>query len=44
MALAVKLKNPAVREATTNILRPISGEKILSITDLHCKGLRVKVV
>ena len=44
MAVGVKTKNPKVGQATTNILKSISGGKILSLTDMHGKGLRLKVM
>ena len=44
MAVGVKSKNAKVGAATTNILKNISGGKILSLTDMHGRGLRLKVV
>ena len=44
MAVSAKTKNPKVGQATTNILKSISGGKILSLTDLHGNGLRLKVI
>ena len=44
MAVSVKAKNPKVGQATTNILKSISGSKLLSLTDRHGQGLRVKVM
>ena len=38
MALAAKLKNPAVDWATTIVLNSVSRGKILSLTDLHGNG------
>ena len=43
-ALSAKTKNPKVGQATTNILKSISGGKILSLTDMHGRGLRLKVM
>ena len=43
MAVGAKTKNPKVAAATTNILKSISGGKILSLTDMHGRGLRLKV-
>ena len=43
-AVSAKTKNPKVGQATTNILRSISGGKILSLTDIHGNGLRLKVM
>ena len=44
MAVGAKTKNPKVGAATTNILKSISGGKILSLTDIHGNGLRLKVM
>ena len=44
MAVSAKTKNPKVGQATTNILKSISGGKILSLTDMHGGGLRLKVM
>ena len=44
MAVSAKTKNPKARAATTNILKSISGGKILSPTDIHGNGLRLKVM
>ena len=44
MAVSAKTKNPKVGKATTNILKSISGGKILSPTDMHGRGLRLKVM
>ena len=44
MAVSAKTKNPKVGQATTNILKSISGGRILSLTDMHAHGLRLKVM
>ena len=44
MAVSAKTKNPKVGQATTNTLKSISGGKILSLTDIHGNGLRLKVM
>ena len=44
MAVGAKTKNPKIAQATTIILKSISGGKILSLTDLHGNGLRLKVM
>ena len=44
MAVSAKTKNPKVGQATTSILKSISGGKILSLTDMHGRGLRLKVM
>ena len=44
MAVSARPKNPKVEQATTNILKSISGGKILSLTDMHGRGVRLKVM
>ena len=44
MAVGAKTKNTKIGSATTNILKSISGGKILSLTDMHGNGLRLKVM
>ena len=44
MAVSAKTKNPKIGQATANILKNISGGKILSLTDMHGRGLRLKVM
>ena len=44
MAVSAKTKNPKIGRATTNILKSVSGGKILSLTDIHGRGLRLKVM
>ena len=44
MAFSAKTKNPKVGQATTNILKSLTGDKILSLTDIHMRGLRLKVM
>ena len=44
MVVSAKTKNPKVGAATTNILKSISGGKLLSLTDMHGRGLRLKVI
>ena len=43
MAVSAKTKNPKVEQATANILKSVSGAKILSLTGMHGNGLRLKV-
>ena len=43
-AVSAKTNNPKVGQATTNLLKSISGGKILSLTDIHGNGLRLKVM
>ena len=42
MAVWAKSKNLQVGAATTNILKTESGGKILSLTDMHGRELRLK--
>ena len=44
MAVSAKTKSPKIGQATANILRSISGGTILSLTDVHGNGLRLKVM
>ena len=44
VAVSAKTKSPKVGQATTNNLKSISYGKILSLTDIHGKGLRLKVM
>ena len=44
MAVGAKRKDGKVAAARTNILKSISGGKILSFTDMHGSGLRLKVM
>ena len=44
MAVSAKTKTPKVGQATTNILKSISGGRILSLTDMHGIGLNSKVM
>ena len=44
MAVSAVTKNPKIGQATTNILKSISGGKILSLTDVLGNGLRLKVM
>ena len=44
MAVGAKTKKPKVAQASTNNLKNISGGKILSLTDMHENGLRLKVM
>ena len=44
MAVSAKTKNPGVGQAMTNILKSISGGKVLGLTDMHGNGLRLKVM
>ena len=44
VAVGAKTENPKVAAAKTNILKSISESKILSLTDMHGNGLRLKVL
>ena len=43
-AVAAKMKNPQSAQITNNNLKLLTGGKILSLTDLHGNGLRLKVM
>ena len=42
--VAAKSKNPQSAQVTNSILKSITGGKILSLTDIHSNGLRLKVM
>ena len=44
MAVGAKTRNPKIGQATGTILKPLTGGKILSLTDMHGRGLRLKVM
>ena len=44
MAVSAKTQNPQIGKATSDILKTISGGKILSLTDMHGRDLRKKVM
>ena len=44
MAVSARTKNPKVGQATTNILKSISGGRVLNLTDMHGDGVRLKVL
>ena len=43
-AVAAKTKNPLSAQVANSILKSLTGGKILSLTDLHGNGLRLKVM
>ena len=43
-AVAAKTKNPQSAQVTNSILKTLTGGKILSLTDMHGNGLRLKVM
>ena len=44
MAVGAKTKNAKVGAATTNKLKSLTGGKIRGLTDMHGRGLRLKVM
>ena len=43
-AVAAKTKNPQSAQVTSNILKSLTGGKILSLIDMHGRGLRLKLM
>ena len=43
-AVTAKTKNPQSAQVTNSILKSLTGGKVLSLTDLHGNGLRLKVM
>ena len=43
-AVTAKTKNPQSARVTNSILKSSTGGKILSLTDIHGRGLRLKVM
>ena len=43
-AVAAKTKNPQSAQVANTILKSLTGGKILSLTDMHGRGLRLKVM
>ena len=43
-AVAAKTKNPQSAQVTNGILKSFTGGKILSLTDMHGNGLRLRVM
>ena len=43
-AVAAKTENPQSAQVTNSILKSLTGGKILSLTDMHGRGLRLKVM
>ena len=44
LAVSAKTKNQKVGLAAAYILKSISGGKVRSLTDMHCRGFRLKVM
>ena len=42
--VAAKTKNPQSAQITNTTLKSLTGGKILSLTDMHGNGLRLKVM
>ena len=42
--VAAKTKNPQSAQITSNVLKSLKGGKMLSLTDIHGRGLRLKVM
>ena len=43
-AVAAKTKSPQSAQITSSILKSITGGKVLSLTDIHGRGLRLRVL
>ena len=43
-AVAAKTKNPQSAQVTSSILKSLTGGKVLSLTDMHGRRLRLKVM
>ena len=43
-AVAAKTNSPQTAQVTNSILKSLTGGKILSLTDMHGRGLRLKVM
>ena len=43
-AVTAKTENPQSTQVTNSILQSLTGGKILSLTDVHLNGLRLKVM
>ena len=43
-AVAAKTRSPQSAQITNNILKSLTGGKIFSLTDMHGRGLRLKVM
>ena len=44
VAVAAKTKNPQSAQVANSMLKSITGGKILSLTDMHGNGLRLRVM
>ena len=43
-AVAVKTKNPQSAHTTNNLIKSLTGGKVSSLTDMHGRSLRLKVM
>ena len=43
-AVAAKTESPQSAQTTNNILKSLTSGKMLSLTDMHGRGLRFKVI
>ena len=43
-AIAAKTKSPQSAQTTNSVLKSLTGGKLLSLTDMHGNGLRLKVM
>ena len=43
-AVAAKTKNPQSAQVTNSILKSLTGGRVLNLTDMHGRGLRLKVM
>ena len=43
-AIAARTRNPQSAQVTNSILKSLTGGKLLSLTDMHGRGLRLKVM
>ena len=44
MAVAAKTKNQKIGQTTGSFLKSLTGDRILTLTDMHGRGLRLKVM
>ena len=44
VGVVAETKNPQAGQVTSNILKSLTGSKILSLTDMHGNGLSSKVM
>ena len=44
VGVAAKTKNPKSGQISSNVLKSITGGRVLSLTDMHGRGLGLKVM